>query len=222
MILSAGYGIRLLPYTNKLPKALIEYKGKPMIEYQIERLKKIGITEIVINAHHFFDKIKEHFSKNDFGLKITVITERNILGTGGGIVNAGKILKGEDYFMVTNVDLDTDMDLERMVLFNLSTEPFATIAVQKRYTGRYLEFNNEREMLLKGRGNNKSHKNNLFAFNGIHIISGRIFSEVINAESTDIIEIYLRAVKRGEVVRGYDAGDCKFKDLGKKENLFSD
>lgn len=222
MILSAGYGIRLLPYTNKLPKALVEYKGKPMIEYQIERLKKIGISEIVINAHHFFDKIEEHFRNNDFGIKITVITERNILGTGGGIVNAGKLLKGEEYFMVTNVDLDTDMDLERMVLYNLSTEPFATIAVQRRYTGRYLEFNNEKDMLLIGRGNSKSHKNNLFAFNGIHIISGRIFSEVINADSTDIIEIYLRAVKRGEVVRGYDAGDCKFKDLGKKENLFSD
>ncbi|MBK8981239.1 MAG: NTP transferase domain-containing protein [Ignavibacteria bacterium] len=220
MILSAGYGTRLLPYTGKLPKALIKYKGKPMIEYQIDRLKRAGISEIIINAHHFSELIQKHFSENEYGIKITVIPEKYILGTGGGIINAGEYLSDEDYFIVINVDVDTDMDLDRMILYNLSTEPFATIAVQKRYSKRYLEFDND--MKLIGREEENSVPYNLFAFNGIHLLSRRIFNEVKNAEMSDIISIYLKALRSGEVIRGYDAGECKFKDLGKKENLFSE
>ncbi|MBS1519179.1 MAG: NTP transferase domain-containing protein [Bacteroidetes bacterium] len=220
MILSAGFGTRLHPYTNKLPKALISYKGKPMIEHQIDRLKKIGVSEIVVNAHHFWEKICEHFRDKDFGIKINVLVEKNILGTGGGIINAGKFLAGEDYFMVINVDVNTDMDLSRMVLYNMSVEPFATLAVQKRFSKRYLELDDDMNLLR--RENDKSVKHNLYAFNGIHIISNRIFNTVINADMSDILDVYFKALKSGETVKGYDAGKCLFRDLGRKENLFAE
>lgn len=173
MILSAGFGTRLKPHTDNLPKALVEYNKIPMVNYQIERLKKAGVNEIIVNAHHYSEKLLKYFSENDFGVKINVIVEEDILGTGGGILNAEKYLKDEEFFIVINVDVETDMSLTGMIEYHKSKNPFATIAVQKRNTKRYLEFDSQ--MNLIGRENKNSQKNNLFAFNGIHIISTRIF-----------------------------------------------
>jgi len=220
MILSAGFGTRLAPYTDTLPKALVPYKNIPMISYQIERLKKIGVNEIVVNAHHFSEKIVDYFSQNSFDVDGSIIIEEKILGTGGGILNAADQFADEDFFIVVNVDVETDMDLERMILHHRSLDPFATIAVQKRKTKRFLEFDNE--MKLKGRGNENSEIKNLYAFNGIHIISNRIFKKGFEIEFEDIISIYLKVIKdKKEFVSGYNAGECSFKDLGKKENLLS-
>ena len=220
MILSAGFGTRLKQYTETLPKALVLYRNIPMINYQIERLKKLGVDEIIVNAHHHSDKILEYFSRNKFGVKGYVIVEEEILGTGGGILNAGDFFKDEEYFLVMNVDIETDIDLQRMIIHNLSVNPFATIAVQKRRTRRYLEF--DKEMKLIGRASDTSEKEDLFAFNGIHIISGRIFKKGFEVKYEDILNIYFDVIKNGdEFISGYDAGDSQFKDLGKIENLLS-
>ena len=148
MILSAGFGTRLKPLTNDTPKALIKYKGSPMIDQQIERLKNANITEITVNAHHLHEKISDYFFKNDFGVKINVIIEKDILGTGGGILNAEKYFYNEDSFLVINADIDTDINLTDLIKHHSLTDSFATLAVQKRKSKKYLEF--DKGMLLKG------------------------------------------------------------------------
>ncbi|MEO8664520.1 MAG: sugar phosphate nucleotidyltransferase [Ignavibacteria bacterium] len=220
MILSAGYGTRLKPYTDELPKALVHYRNTPMIHYQIERLKNAGADEIIINAHHFSDQLADHFLKTDFGVKCNVIVEKEILGTGGGIINAGDFLKDEECFIVINVDVETDMDLRRMMICHDSLDPLATIAVQDRVTFRYLKFDDD--MKLLGRGSPNVDEKNLFAFNGVHIISGRIFNKGLKPVFEDIIKIYLDlTADKKEFVAGYDAGKSSFKDLGKLKNLLS-
>ena len=220
MILSAGFGTRLQNYTKDLPKALVPYKGIPMIAYQIERLKKLGVNEVIVNTHHHPDKIKEYFNRNNFGVKISLIFEPEILGTGGGILNAGKYFTDEDFFLVMNVDIETDMDLNEMINFHKKQNPFATLAVQKRQTKKYLEFDDE--MHLKGRASDDTLEKNKYAFNGIHIISKRIFEKGFKIKFEDILELYFQIIKnKNEFISGYDAGECTFKDLGKIENLLS-
>lgn len=220
MILAAGFGTRLKPFTETHPKALIPYHGKPMILHQIERLKKAGIDEIIVNAHHFSEQIIDYFSNNKFGIKGSVITEEDILGTGGGILNAKELLMGGGSFVVINVDVDTDMNLNRMLIHHDSVSPLATIAVQKRKSGRYLEFTPD--MRLKSRQNEDSDEKNLFAFNGIHVISDEFLGMGFEEGFSDILNLYFEAIKdKGHYVSGYDAGDCMFKDLGKTENLLS-
>jgi NDP-sugar pyrophosphorylase family protein len=220
IILSAGFGTRLSPYTDTLPKALIPYKKIPMINLQIERLKKEGIDEIVVNTHHHSEKLEDYFSKKNFGIKISLIRENKILGTGGGILNAREYFKDEEYFLVMNVDIDTDMYLQKIISYHRSVNPFATLAVQKRKTKRYLEFDSD--MKLAGRQNENSKEENLFAFNGIHIISNRIFEKGFEIEFRDILEIYFDVIRDGkEFISGFDAGKSYFKDLGKVENLES-
>lgn len=220
MILSAGFGTRLKPFTDNLPKALVPYNKIPMINYQIERMKKAGIEEIVVNAHHHSDKIVSYFNKNNFGIKIDVLVEEEILGTGGGVLNAKKYFKDEDFFLVVNVDIETDINFSEMISYHKSQNQFATIAVQKRKTKRYLEF--DTALHLIGRENKSSIKENLFAFNGVHAITNRIFEKNFEIKFADILNIYLEVIKdKVELVLGYDTGKSTFKDLGKIENLSS-
>ena len=220
MILSAGFGTRLKHYTKTLPKALVRYRNKPMISYQIELLKKLGVHEIVVNAHHHSHKLTEYFTHNKFGVDGYVIIEEEILGTGGGILNAEQFFRDEDFFLVINVDVETNMDFERMIIYHQSVNPLATIAVQNRISKRYLDFDDD--MKLIGRAKKIDHSINQFAFNGVHIISGRFFKLGLELKYQDILDIYFKAIKENnEVVRGYDVGGCKFKDLGKIENLLS-
>ncbi len=217
MILAAGFGTRLKPLTDKMPKALVPVQNEPMINYQIRKLIVLGFEEIVVNAHHFAEKITEYFKKNSFGIKITVIEEEILLGTGGGILNARKYLEKEDFFPVINVDVYTDFDLSKLILFHKSQNPLASIAVQKRKTKRYLEFDSK--MRLFRRENENSNKANLFAFNGFHIISNKIFKER-RVEYLDIFDLYFELINKGEVVYGFDIGNSEFRDLGKEDSLY--
>ena len=94
MIFAAGLGTRLKPLTDTLPKALVPLAGKTLLQWQIERLKAAGITDIVVNVHHFADKIIDYLRQNDnFGCNIQVSDERDmLLETGGGLRKAQPLL----------------------------------------------------------------------------------------------------------------------------------
>ncbi|HEX2786352.1 MAG TPA: sugar phosphate nucleotidyltransferase [Ignavibacteria bacterium] len=226
MILGAGFGTRLKPLTDNIPKALVEYKGKPMVVHQIERLKKLGVDEIIVNAHHFAGKMESFFNENNFGVKIILVSEDKILGTGGGILNVEEYLKNSDYFWVINADIDTDFDLNLMREEWEKEKPLAMLLVQKRKTSRYLGFDENMNLLKRAKWSETGLKPDgtdpnafIFAFNGIHIISPRIFDKEIKVEFKDIIEMYIKLSKEGEKIKGFDAGNSSFKDLGKIEDL---
>ena len=214
MILAAGFGTRLKPLTDNLPKALVPFKKGTMISYQIEKLKRSGVKEIVINVHHFSELMIKYFQENDFGVKIDIIAEEEILGTGGGILNAKEFLRTEEYFLVVNVDVYTNLDFELLINDYKTHKPFAMLAVQKRLTSRYLEFDDS--FMLNGRVKSDIMKDKYFAFNGIHIISNEIFSLKEEVGYKDIIDIY---IDKKKPVMGFDSGVSSFLDLGKTENL---
>ncbi len=89
IILSAGYGKRLRPLTEKYPKPLLKLGEETLLSNTINFLKKSGIKEIVINVHYLKDKIIEYINKNNFNINITLVEEKEkILDTGGGVLNA--------------------------------------------------------------------------------------------------------------------------------------
>ncbi|MBS1492591.1 MAG: NTP transferase domain-containing protein [Bacteroidetes bacterium] len=216
LILSAGLGTRLKPLTDTTPKPLIPYKGKPLIVHQIEKLRTFGISEIIVNVHHLKDKMIEFFNYNKFGVKINLSIEEEILGTGGGIINAEKYLKDESFFLVTNSDIITGIDLRKFTK-NYSISHLAVLAVQNRKTSRYLSFDNR--MHLKGRADENSQDDNKYAFNGTQVISNKIFKLGYKPEFKDIIDIYIESVNKRLTIKGFNVGNAEFKDIGKPENL---
>ncbi|MEA3450769.1 MAG: sugar phosphate nucleotidyltransferase, partial [Bacteroidota bacterium] len=115
MIFAAGLGTRLKYLTNDIPKALVSYKGKPLLQITIENLKAQGVDDIIINVHHFAQKVKDFLTENNnFNTKITISDETNkLLETGGGLFFASKLFNNAP-FLVHNVDIISSIDLKKM------------------------------------------------------------------------------------------------------------
>src|SRR5450432_3268725 len=105
MIFSAGLGTRFKPWTNKHPKALALVNGKSLLQRNIEYLQQYGITDVVVNVHHFADQVIDAAKENNgWGSNVIISDERNeLLETGGGLVNARPLLEGTEPFITLNV-----------------------------------------------------------------------------------------------------------------------
>lgn len=227
MILAAGFGTRLKPLTGSVPKALININGKPMIKMVMEKLIEYGIKEVVINTHHLAEQIEKYFKENDFGIKVHLLREKEILGTGGGINNARVYLESSDDFLVHNMDVMSDLDLEDFYKYHIAHSSLATLALKKRDTSRPLII--DENMFIVGRKNGedlityKEAKGNIseIGFCGIHIISSKIFSHFSEVGFYDIFTTYFRLIKEGFNIIGYDIGNKSWVDLCKSVSLFS-
>src|SRR4028118_1488324 len=133
MILAAGLGTRLRPWTEHHPKALALVHGKPLLQWNIEYLQKFGIRDVIVNVHHFADQVIEAVkTSNGWGSRITISDETDmVLETGGGLKKAAWFF-GVESFVLMNVDVLTDMDLAGMTSFHLRHQPLATVAVTTR------------------------------------------------------------------------------------------
>lgn len=150
MIFAAGLGTRLKPLTDTLPKALVPLAGKTLLQWQIERLKAAGITDIVVNIHHFPDMIIHYLRENDnFGCRIAVSDERDmLLETGGGLRKAKSLLLGsgsresrnnDEPILVCNVDILSNIDIPTL-LRAYNPDEMGMVVVSSRDTQRYLLF----------------------------------------------------------------------------------
>src|SRR5690348_1194966 len=110
MILAAGLGTRLKPFTDKHPKALAIVNGKSVLQRNVEYLQQFGIHEVIVNLHHFADQvIKTIASNNGWGSHITISDETDeVLETGGGIKKASWFLRQDEDALVMNADILTD------------------------------------------------------------------------------------------------------------------
>lgn len=128
LILAGGKGTRLRPITYELPKPMISVKGKPILEHQIELLRKYDIRDIVISIGYLGDKIKEYFGNGSrFGVKITYVEESESMGTGGPLRLAKHLLN--ETFVMTNGDNLIDIDLDEMYNFHKENKAEATVAL---------------------------------------------------------------------------------------------
>lgn len=116
VILAGGFGKRLRPLTTDKPKPLVEVAERPIIEWQILHFKSLGYTDFVVLAGYKWEKLVEHLgSGRRLGVRIAYVVEDEPLGTGGAIKNASHILASEDYFVVVNGDIITNLDANHLV-----------------------------------------------------------------------------------------------------------
>lgn len=226
MIFAAGLGTRLRPLTNDRPKAMVKVEGKPLLQIQIERLKALGFTEIVVNVHHFADLVIDFLKEKDhFGLKIHISDERDhLLDTGGGLSRARPQLEGKEPFFLCNVDVLTDLNPAEMLQAHQESGALATLAVRDRKTSRYLLF--DQEMRLSGWRNQKTgeEKGNPpsdaipLAFSGIHVISPAIFPLIRQTGAFSIIDVYLDLMGQ-QKLGGFRHDDGIWMDVGKPPEL---
>lgn len=231
MLFAAGLGTRLKPLTDTMPKAMVSIAGKPLLEHVIIKLKESGFDEISINVHHFADQIIDFIKeKNNFGIRIEISDERELLlETGGGIKKAAAFFDDGNPFLVHNVDILSDVDLSLFYANHIQQNAMASLLVSKRETSRYLLFDEDKN--LKGWINEKTGETkspltdfnpalySKYAFAGVHIISPSIF-EWMNGWNGkfSIIDFYLSIADKTSI-KGYCPQVLNMIDVGKLDSL---
>ncbi len=153
MIFAAGLGTRLKPLTDTMPKALVPVHGQPLLAYQIDKLKRAGINDIIVNVHHFPDMIIDYLRENDnFGCNIHISDEREqLLDTGGGLLKAWSTFAPNEPLLAINVDIVSDINFQDVInqsqilnpkskISNIKSKILALLIVKSRETQRYLCF----------------------------------------------------------------------------------
>ncbi len=133
VIMAGGKGTRLRPLTDSLPKPMVPLIGRPALEYTLELLKKNGVTDAIVTLGYMPEKITDHLGDGSrYGMNITYYTEKEPLGTAGGVKQAEKELNGT--FLVLSGDAYSEVDLRRAISFhNAKNSPFTLIAQPHPY-----------------------------------------------------------------------------------------
>ena len=228
MIFAAGLGTRLQNETITKPKALVEIGGKPLLQRAIEKLKNEGISEIVVNVHHFSDLVISFIKEKDFGIPVHISDEtENLLDTGGGLKKAARFFVGAEPVLVYNVDIISNMNFSQLIAEHRKSGALVTLVVRNRKTQRYFKFDAEKRLvgwINRKTGETKvSNSENLdkaieMAYSGIHIFNPEIFPLMPETDHFSVADFYLELAKTQKIMGFYDDSDL-WMDVGKPEQL---
>src|SRR5881394_592389 len=131
MILAAGFGERLWPLTADRTKPALPVLGKPLVGYVAEYLARFGISNVVVNLHHYPDSVRRALGDGrQFGVHLEYVHEPVILGTSGALDNARQLLEGET-LIVINGKLITDIDLKAALREHQRQKALATLVLKE-------------------------------------------------------------------------------------------
>jgi MurNAc alpha-1-phosphate uridylyltransferase len=210
MILAAGRGERLRPLTDRLPKPLIEVRGKPLIEWHLENLGASGFREIVINVAHLGDQLVRALGDGSrWGVSVAWSREEAALETAGGIAYARALL-GEDPFLLVNADVYCDYDfgaLEKLDLEGLLGHIVMVPNPPFRAQGDF--------SLEQGRVGNLDRPR--YTYSGIGVLDPRIVRSVATGAAAPLAPFLREAAARGQLSGEVHAGF--WNDVGTPERL---
>jgi len=226
MILAAGLGTRLRPYTDTMPKALVPIGGRPLLHHVIMRLKAAGFERIVVNIHHFGQQIIDDLAANhNFGLDIRISDERDLLlDTGGGIKHAAPLFEPEYPIFIHNVDILSNLNIDAFyAAYEQAEDIDAALVVSPRQSPRQLQFAPATHRLTGWQntqtGDQRGQLGVPLAFAGIHLFSPKLFPLMDSMpEKFSIITFYLNICNTHQLI-GYEQPDFRFMDAGKAEQL---
>lgn len=127
IILAAGFGTRLAPHTQRLPKPLFPVCGTPLIDRLIHRMAAAGVTSVLVNAHHLADALCAHIQSTRYPVPVFHRKEETLLDTGGAIANMKDM--GDGPTLIVNADIDTDLDFSTLIRFHETRNAPATLVV---------------------------------------------------------------------------------------------
>lgn len=233
MIFAAGLGTRLKPLTDTMPKALVPLAGKPLLQWQVERLRDAGITDIIVNVHHFPDMIIDTVRRNNgWGCNILISDEREqLLDTGGGLkkaINHSPFALRHSPLLACNVDILSNLDL-RAFIDSYDPRTLGSLVVSERETQRYLCFDEHDRLCgwtnIKT-GELKGHDGRHLAFSGCQVLGTDVLErlEEIPDDKFSLIDFYLRIIQSPIsnlqfLLKAYVPKDYKMMDVGKIDQI---
>ena len=239
MIFCAGLGTRLKPLTDTMPKALVPLAGKPLLQWQVEKLRDAGITDIIVNVHHFPDQIIDTIRRNNgWGCNILISDERDqLLDTGGGLKkavsqpSAFSLQHSDSPILACNVDILSNIDIRALVdSYTSCTSSTSLLVVSERETQRYLCFDEHDRLCgwtnIKT-GEIKGHDGRHLAFSGMQILSPEVLARLgqMKEEKFSLIDFYLSLVHTPYTIhhtpclKAFVPTDYRMMDVGKIDQI---
>lgn len=228
MIFAAGLGTRLKPLTDTMPKALVPLAGKPLLQWQVEKLRDAGIRDIIVNVHHFPDMIIEAIRKNNgWGCTISISDERDmLLDTGGGLRKAlhshQPSAVSHQPILACNVDILSNIDI-RDLIARYEQTGVSQLVVSDRQTQRYLCFDEQNQ--LQGwtniaTGEVKGTDGRHLAFSGMQILNGDVLNRLdeMQEQKFSLIPFYL-SIMQTTPLMAYVPQNYRMMDVGKIDQI---
>ncbi len=212
MILAAGFGTRLLPYTLSRPKPLFPILNTPLLMLTIQRLQRAGCDHIVVNCHHLKEQIAE--SLHDIN-GVVVQEETTILGTGGGLRLAMKQFRDEP-ILVSNGDIYHTIDYHGIYSSHQQGNAAVTMAMHD-----FPRFNTVSVIGNRVVSFDKSPQGELLAFTGLHVIDPEVLSLIPGNQEYSIIECYRHWLQQGKTIAAIRVDDCFWTDMGTVEDYLA-
>ena len=207
LILAAGLGTRLAPYTHSLPKPLFTLNNRAVLDLAIDRLIEAGCTRIFINTHHLAGQIRDHVQSHPQQKMLEVVHEPKILDTGGAIANLKPKLSGDD-FLVVNADIVHDLALKPVIARHRQTRALATLILH-----HCPEFNKVALDKDDTITSFKSAGNDCLAFTGLQVLSSKILNHLPTDTIFSSIDLYRNLCPTGRI-KGYPVKDFYWQDMG--------
>ncbi|MBN1593616.1 MAG: NDP-sugar synthase [Candidatus Coatesbacteria bacterium] len=222
MLFCAGIGSRLSPITDDIPKPMVEFMGKPLIDYTLSLVKDWGVREIAVNLHHHPESLERHLIEdwsNTF--KVRFSRERVLLGTGGGLKEVEKYLN-DGSFLTANGDflLDPLLDISKILEMHSNNAAGATLLLIKDDSGRHTPIQTDTEGRLSYLGELLGeYEANAprYSFCGLLILEPVIFDYLPKGRPYSVIAACIEMLKQGHLVQGYML-DGYWQELGETES----
>lgn len=221
VIMAGGKGTRISSIASDIPKPMIKINNKPVLEHEIECLKKQGFSDIIITVSHLGHIIKDYFGKGEnFGVNIEYFHEETPLGTAGALFKLKDKLT-ED-FLLLNADAIFDVDFNRFVEFHKNNKALVTLFTHPNShpydSGLIISKNNIVEKwLTKEEERPKYYKNEVNA--GLHVISPKVLETEIDSEKVDLDRQILRPLAKSGKMYAYKSPEY-VKDMGTPERYY--
>jgi len=213
MILAAGFGTRLLPYTQKRPKPLFPVLNRPLLHLTFSRIRMAGFSEIIVNCHHLRHQIKQALRHKK---KCIIQEEEKVLGTGGGLRKALPHFNGEPA-LVVNADIYHTIDYREVYQGHCASVADVTLVLHD-----YPRFSNvtvDDNLMITGfKRSHADHGEKILAFTGIHVINPEVLKIIPPGSSSCILDCYEKLLEQGGRIRAHIAENHYWTDMGTPED----
>ena len=228
-LLAAGLGTRLRPLTLSRPKALVEVKGRTLLETNIQRLAETGARRIVVNVHHFAQMMRDYVASRPWPAEVLVSDESHLLlDTGGALRHAAPLFLPDEPILTYNVDVLSSFSLREMLLRHARSHALATLAVSRRDTSRLLLFRGGQLVGWRNRQNGAelwcgprqdAVETEERAFSGIAVVSPSLLALLPPATAPyPIIPEYIR-LAQSHRIQPFEHPAAEWVDVGKPDAL---
>ncbi len=213
MILAAGLGTRLRPYTDHRPKALFTLNGKPVLGLTIDEIRHAGFEAVMVNTHHRHQQIEDFLAHTDFDIPVQWRHEPEILGTGGALRNVADYWQS-GALLVINADIVADIDLGAVYQYHRHHDYPVTMVMHDDADFNSVAVDDAGFVTRFQYGSEDHGPEQSMAFTGIHIIDPRVLDFLPPQGSAHIIDTYKEMLAAGEKIKAYIARNHVWHDIG--------